>query len=162
MNANPVLIQKDDPAIVVLTLDRPEKRNALSLAMIEALRDSVLGASADPACRVLIVRANGPAFCAGLDLREASDPEMHQKSAEALAAMYEALGNSPLITIATAHGAAMGGGAGLLAACDFVIAADDLRITALTITLPCLPECFRRLANSPSCGLQRIAATDGM
>jgi methylglutaconyl-CoA hydratase len=63
-----------------------------------------------------------------LDLNEASEPGSTEKSSEALARMYAAIGNSPLVTIAAAHGAAMGGGAGLLAACDFVVAADDLKL----------------------------------
>lgn len=124
-----VLIHRqDDPAIAVLTLNRPDKRNALSVALIEALRDAVIAASSDPAQRVLVFRGAGPAFCAGLDLAEAAEPQTHERSARALAAMYEAIGTSPLVTIAAVHGAAMGGGAGLLAACDFALAADDLRL----------------------------------
>jgi methylglutaconyl-CoA hydratase len=123
-----VLVDRSDPAIAVVTLNRADKRNALSLALIESLRDAIAAASADVNCRALILCASGPAFCAGLDLAEASQAGMHERSAEALAGMYEALGNSPLVSIGAARGAAMGGGAGLLAACDFVIAADDLRL----------------------------------
>jgi methylglutaconyl-CoA hydratase len=125
-----VLVRRPDnlPAVVFVTLNRPDKRNALSLALIDELRAAVAAASADPSARALVLRGAGPAFCAGLDLTEAAQPGMHERSAEALAAMYEALGSSPLVTIAAPHGAAMGGGAGLVAACDFAIAADDLRL----------------------------------
>ena len=124
----PLLINDEDPAISVLTLNRPERRNALSLELIELLTDAVISSAKDPTRRVVILRGNGPAFCSGLDLREASVPGGAEKSAEALARMYAAIGNSPLVTIAAAHGAAMGGGAGILAACDFVVAADTLKL----------------------------------
>src|SRR5665213_1680879 len=127
--ANSILVRNDDdPAIAVLTLNRPEKRNALNLELIGQITNAVTSASADPNRRALVLSANGPAFCAGLDLKEAAAPGGAEKSAEALSRMYLAIGNSPLITIAAAAGAAMGGGAGLLAACDFVVAADDLKI----------------------------------
>ena len=112
-------------------------------------------ASADPHRRVIVLTANGPAFCAGLDLKEAAAPGGAEKSAEALSRMYLAIGNSPLITIAAAAGAAMGGGAGLLAACDFVVAADDLKIAypkvrrgSVAASVTCLLR--RRLNAAPS------------
>jgi methylglutaconyl-CoA hydratase len=127
--SEPLLIANvEDPAISVLTLNRPGKRNALSLALIEQIADAVTASNADSHRRAIILAGNGPAFCAGLDLAEASQPGGPEKSADALARMYEAIGNSPLITIAAAHGAAMGGGAGILSACDFVVAADDLAL----------------------------------
>src|SRR2546423_1955606 len=101
-----VLIQTDDPAITTITLNRPAKRNALSLALIDALREAIATTSADPARRALILRANGPSFCAGLDLAEADEPGMHERSAAALAAMYEAPGTSPPVPIAAPRGAA--------------------------------------------------------
>ncbi|HEX3983733.1 MAG TPA: enoyl-CoA hydratase-related protein, partial [Acidisoma sp.] len=66
--------------------------------------------------------------CAGLDLTEAADAPMAERSAHGLARLYAAIWRSPLVTLAAAHGAALGGGAGLLAACDCVVAADDLAI----------------------------------
>jgi len=123
-----LLTSSESPAILVLTLNRPQKRNALSLELIEQVTAAVSAANGEPNRRVLILRGNGPAFCAGLDLKEAASPAGGEKSADALSHMFAAIGNSPLVTIAAAHGAAMGGGAGLLSACDFVIAADDLTI----------------------------------
>lgn len=123
-----LLVNAEDPTICVLTLNRPQKRNALSLELIERIAESAAAAANDPMRRVLILQGSGPAFCAGLDLQEARLPGGAETSAAALARMYAAIGNSPLITIAAAQGAAMGGGAGLLAACDFVVAAPDLKI----------------------------------
>lgn len=121
-----VLVRREEPGITIVTLNRPEKRNALSIALIEQLRASVEAASVDAGCRVIILSGAGPAFCAGLDLAEASQPERHERSAQALRALYEAICASPAVTIAAAHGAAMGGGAGLVAACDFAVAGEDL------------------------------------
>lgn len=123
-----LIIDRSDPSISVFTLNRPDKRNALSIALIEALTAAVTDATKDLSRRVIVLRGNGPAFCAGLDLKEAAVPELAHRSAEALSEMYLAIAQSPLVTVAAAHGPAMGGGAGLLAACDFVVAADDLLI----------------------------------
>lgn len=123
-----LLIDAGDPQITLLILNRPEKRNALSIELIDAVRNAVLAAADDPNRRAIIIRGNGPVFCAGLDLNEAADPARTARSAEALAAMYEAIVTSPLVTIAAAQGAAMGGGAGLVAACDFAVASEDLKL----------------------------------
>ncbi len=128
MPDNLVLTDASDPQITLLTLNRPQKRNALSLALINQLHQSITQASADPTRRVIILCANGPSFCAGLDLAEAADPQLADKSAHALADLYLSLCQSPLITIAAAQGAAFGGGAGLIGACDLAVAADNLQI----------------------------------
>src|SRR5688572_10148750 len=123
-----IVTEAAEPAVVRITLNRPEKRNALSVALMDELRDAVRVAAGDLRCRVLILCGNGPVFCAGLDLQEVSIAGGPERSARALAGVYEAICLSPQITIAAAQGAAMGGGVGLLAACDLVVAADDLRI----------------------------------
>lgn len=123
-----VLVDSNDPQISVITLNRPDKRNALSIDLIDQLRDAVTRASSDRTRRVILIRANGPVFCAGLDLKEATDPAKAPGSAVGLCDMYREIARSPLITIATAQGGAFGGGAGLIAACDIVVGAPDLRI----------------------------------
>lgn len=125
---DPCLIDTSDPAIVLVTLNRPGKRNALSIELIERLTAAITQASSDPARRVLVIRGADPVFCAGLDLHEASNPALSDQSSHKLADLYIALCQCPLVTIAAAQGAAFGGGAGLLAACDLVVAAEDLRI----------------------------------
>src|SRR4051812_48887358 len=116
-----ILLESLDASTSILTLDRPEKRNALSLALIDEITTAIRQVESDGAKRVLILRANGPSFCAGLDLAEAASPGGAEKSAHALATMYEKLCTTPLVTIAAVHGAAVGGGAGLAIACDFVL-----------------------------------------
>src|SRR4029453_2363599 len=123
-----IQLDHHDAMTSVLTLNRPDKRNALSLELIEQIRAAVVEIGKDLSGRVLIIRANGPSFCAGLDLKEASQPGGAERSAEALAKMYEALCDSPLVTIAAARGSAGGGGAGIVWACDFVVAGEDLKL----------------------------------
>src|SRR4051794_26654661 len=115
----PLLIDSSDPAITVLTLNRPERRNALNVELLDQLRAAVDAANAEPGKRVLILNGAGSAFCAGLDFHEAADLALAHRSAETLASVYRAICTSPLITVVAAHGAAMGGGAGLIAAADF-------------------------------------------
>lgn len=125
---DPILIDASDPAVLVVTLNRPQKRNALSIELIEALTHAVRSAPSEPRRRVLVLRGSDPVFCAGLDLHEASDRSKADRSSHLLADLYEAICTCPLVTIAAAQGAAFGGGAGLIAACDLVVASEDLRI----------------------------------
>jgi methylglutaconyl-CoA hydratase len=128
MSEQLVLVDASDPAIAIITLNRPDKRNALSIELTGQLADAVESASRDPQRRVLVIRGSGPVFCAGLDLQEAGDESKSSQSARNLARVYLSLAGSPLITIASAQGGAFGGGAGLLAACDIAVAANDLRV----------------------------------
>jgi len=123
-----VLIDQADPAVTVVTLNRPEKRNALSVQLLRELLAALQAASADRSRRVLILNANDPVFCAGLDLKESADSKHRQESARLLCDVYKSLTANPQITIVAAQGAAIGGGVGLLSACDIAIAADDLQI----------------------------------
>lgn len=130
---NPVLIvERPDAATAVLTLNRPQQRNALSMELLESLCTALESLTAESQRRIVILQGAGPAFCAGLDLHEAAQPEAIEKGPQRVARVLEALLTSPLVTIAAAHGAAYAGGAGLMACCDLVVAADDLRI--------CFPE----------------------
>jgi methylglutaconyl-CoA hydratase len=135
---DPVLLVEDvDQATAILTLNRPSRRNALTMELMAALCQTMKSLSAEPRRRVVIVRGAGPAFCSGLDLDEAAQAESAEESAQAVARTFETLRDSPLVTIAAAHRAAYAGGAGLMACCDFVVAADDLRV--------CFPEVHRGL-----------------
>lgn len=122
---------KLDPSrvgMVVLTLNRPEKRNALSIELLEQLCERLESLAVEHANRVLILTGSGPVFSAGLDLSEASNPELAQRSAACVARALQMLRSTRLITIAAAHGSAVAGGAGLMAACDIAIGTTDLKI----------------------------------
>ena len=115
----------DARGIFTVRLNRPDKRNALNIPMLEAFCDAVERANDDPDVRVLVLRGNGPAFCAGLDLQEATDSARSHESAQLVARMLQAVYYSPKITLAAVHGAALAGGAGLVAACDLCVATFD-------------------------------------
>lgn len=137
-NAGPVLIvERPNETTAVLTLNRPERRNALSIELMESLYRTLESLAAEAPRRVAILRGNGPAFCAGLDLHEAAEAGPGHDNIEWMARTFERLATSRLVTFAAAHGAAYAGGAGLLACCDFAVAADDLRV--------CFPEVRRGL-----------------
>ncbi|MGI9086856.1 MAG: enoyl-CoA hydratase/isomerase family protein [Chthoniobacterales bacterium] len=118
-----VLVEKQSAHTTVVTLNRPERRNALTIELMTELTAAVDAASADETQRILILRGAGQAFCAGLDLNEVNEPEKAHESAGAVAKTLLALSQTRLVTIAVVHGAAIAGGAGIMSACDFAIAA---------------------------------------
>jgi enoyl-CoA hydratase len=110
--------------VVTITLDRPEARNALNRAMCEDLIEAVTAAAAAESVRLVLVRANGPVFCAGADLKERKDmsvDEVRNRRLRGLAA-YNALEALPMPTVAVVHGAAIGSGTEIAASCDFIVA----------------------------------------
>lgn len=114
--------------VAVLTFNRPERRNALSIAMMRSLIEILKTLSEQREARVVILRGAGPVFCAGLDLAEASNGDLVEESAQCVANTLHALRYSPIVTIASVHGGAYAGGAGVVAACDMAIGATDLQI----------------------------------
>src|SRR6266852_1884251 len=123
-----VLIEKQTPQIAIITLNRPERRNALTLELLNELIAAIKVASDEPHERVLILRGAGAAFCTGLDLKEAANPKNAHATAEMVAKTLVTLSQTRLITIAAVHGAAVAGGAGIMSACDFVVAAEGTKI----------------------------------
>ena len=123
-----VLVEKQTPQITRVTLNRPERRNALTIEMMTELTEAIEKAAADEIQRVLILRGAGAAFCTGLDLNEAAEMHKAHASAEMVAKTLFTLSQTRLITIAVVHGAAVAGGAGIMSACDFVIAAERTKI----------------------------------
>lgn len=123
-----ITVDHSRAGMVVLTLNRPEKRNALSIELLEQLCERVERLAAERTNRVLILTGAGPVFSAGLDLLEASNPDLVQRSAACVARALQLLRSTRLITIAAAHGGAFAGGAGLMAACDIAIGTSDLKI----------------------------------
>ncbi len=123
---SPVLVSTDGP-ITTVTLNRPDKRNALNVELLAALRAALSTAEADRVQRVFVLRGAGPVFCSGLDLAEAAQPDFAHRSAELVGRTLGALATSRLVTLAVVQGAAIAGGAGLASACDFVVAVRDAK-----------------------------------
>jgi len=122
-----VLIERQTPQITLVTLNRPERRNALTIELLTELVAAIKVASDEVHERILILRGAGAAFCAGLDLKAAT-PENAHATAEMVAKALLALSQTRLVTIAAVHGAAVAGGAGIMSACDFVVAAEGTKI----------------------------------
>jgi enoyl-CoA hydratase len=110
--------------VASLTLDRPEARNALNRAMCDDIVAATAAARDDAAVRLMLIRGNGPVFCAGADLKERKGMGPDEVRARRLAAYaaYRAIESLPMPAIAVVHGAAVGSGCDIAAACDFVIA----------------------------------------
>src|SRR5205807_1004980 len=123
-----VLIEKQSPQITVITLNRPERRNALTIELLTKLCAAIKVASDEPQKRVVILCGAGAAFCTGLDLKEAADQTKAHATAEMVANTLIAISQTHLVTIAAVHGAAVAGGAGIMSACDFVVAAERTKI----------------------------------
>ena len=122
-----VLIERQTPQITLVTLNRPERRNALTIELLTELMAAIKVVSDEAQERILILRGAGAAFCTGLDLKAAS-PENAHATAEMVAKALLALSQTRLVTIAAVHGAAVAGGAGIMSACDFVVAAEGTKI----------------------------------
>ena len=122
-----LLIEKQTPQITVVTLNRPERRNALTIELLTELVAAIKVASDMPHERIIILRGAGAAFCTGMDLKAATPQNAHAM-AELVAETLLTLSQTRLITIAAVHGVAVAGGAGIMSACDFVVAAERTKI----------------------------------
>jgi methylglutaconyl-CoA hydratase len=112
--------------VLWITINRPETRNALNREALGELSAALTRAREDQAVRVVALTGTPPAFCAGGDLKEiVSDPATAQDSLGALRGVLEAIVTLPQPTIAAVNGPALGGGAGLVTACDFAYAAES-------------------------------------
>ena len=128
-----VLLRKAEGGVLTLTLNRPDKRNALSSELIDALRAAAEDADLDPDVRVIMIRGAGRDFCAGLDLAEllaSVDRSLADNEAAALSLgeLFLVLRRIPKPVIAAVRGNALAGGCGLATACDLVLAAADARL----------------------------------
>lgn len=123
-----ITIENIGRGISVLTLNRPEKRNALSCELMRQLCGAIRTVEDDANARVLILRGAGRVFCAGLDLAEAASGDDAHTSAKLVGEMLYTVYDTRLITVAAVHGAAIAGGAGLMSACDFVLAESGAKI----------------------------------
>ena len=133
-----VRIETDARGIATLTLDRPDRHNAMNAPMIAELTEAGEALARDRAVRVVVLRSEGPTFCAGGDLdwmRAQMQKDRAGKMAEsrALATMLATLNELPKPLIARVQGHAFGGGVGLLSVCDIAIAVPEMCV-ALTET----------------------------
>jgi methylglutaconyl-CoA hydratase len=128
------------PPAVVITLNRPDKRNALSRALITALHDAFRLVQSDAAARCVILTGAGSVFCAGMDLAELAETVGQQEQqgpgvdatvwqdSLRLATLLDLIYTLPKPTIAAVNGAAVAGGAGLVTVCDLALAVPEARL----------------------------------
>ena len=140
----PVLLLTREPnSAATVTLNRPNRRNALDAELVEELLETFTTLARSDV-RVVFLRGAGEVFCAGADLswmRAALnlDEAANHADALALARMLKALRDLPALTVALVHGSAFGGGAGLVAACDLAIATADTRFSFSEVKLGLIP-----------------------
>ena len=142
--SGPSVERRDDGPITTLTLAQPERHNAFDAAMIAELTAHFSALARDLQVRVVILAGAGDSFCAGADLtwmREsiAWTHAQNVADAERMAAMFDAAWNFPKPLLARVHGAVVGGGAGLIACCDLVVASQDARFSFAEVKLGLVP-----------------------
>ncbi len=143
MSQELVKTETDGP-VAVVTLARPEKRNALSRSLLARLRDELDRIETATHVRAVVLTGEGKAFCSGMDLKEAAADDSTEAENAGVAAMREfadlirRLHTLPQPVIAAVNGDALAGGAGLMTACDVAVAAERARIG--------YPEVLRGLA----------------
>jgi methylglutaconyl-CoA hydratase len=131
----PLVLYDASPPAVRITLNRPDRRNALSRGLIAALTEAFHRACDDAAARCVILTGAGSAFCAGMDLAELAATVDQANSAETavwddalrLATLYDLIYTLPRPVIAAVNGAAVAGGAGLVTVCDLALAVPEAR-----------------------------------
>jgi enoyl-CoA hydratase/carnithine racemase len=134
-NSSLILLREDVGGVAVLTLNHPQSRNSLSEAMLEALGDALTAIAHDKAVRVVVLAANGPAYCAGHDLKEIT---RHRSDADrgrayfkhmmaTCSAVMRQLVALPQPVIAAVQGTATAAGCQLVASCDLAVASREAK-----------------------------------
>jgi len=133
-----ILLRQDEGAVATLTLNRPDKYNALSTGLMGLIQRELDKLADDNSIRAVVIAGHGRAFCAGHDLREMSD----DPSQEAMQALFDqcsrmmvSLTQLPQPVIARVHGIATAAGCQLVAQCDLAVAADDVRFATSGINV---------------------------
>jgi methylglutaconyl-CoA hydratase len=127
-----MLLTSAHDSVRFITLNRPDKRNALNDELIAALKDALRAADADETLRCVVIRGAGKDFCSGADLSAlqkiaAASIEENVEDARSLAELFELIRKVRVPVIAAVHGRALAGGCGLATACDIVLATDTAR-----------------------------------
>lgn len=140
-----VVLNNKQEGIATITLNRPQKRNAIDGEMIEYLLENLRMLSEDKAIKVVILNGAGEHFCAGADIAwmqqiASLSHDENYEDAQLLADLMYQLHIFPKPTIALAQGAIMGGGIGLIAACDMAIAADNAFFAFSEVTIGIAPS----------------------
>lgn len=130
MTGEPLMLRRDEDGVAWLTLNRPQARNALSIALMSEMEAALETLAADRQTRIVVITGAGPAFCAGHDLRElrANPGRQHYEAVFAQCArLMTRIVRLPKPVIARVHGVATAAGCQLVASCDLAVAAEGAR-----------------------------------
>jgi enoyl-CoA hydratase/carnithine racemase len=124
-----------------ITLTSPHNRNALSRPLVTGLRTALDAVAVDEEAQLVVLRAEGPAFCAGADLKEAAaaDAAAQAATSNRMLGVLRAIVTLPVPVLAVVHGPVRAGGVGLVAACDLVVASSDATFAAGEVRLGLAP-----------------------
>lgn len=123
-----------------ITLDSPQNRNALSAAMVKEIGEHLKTAIADPEVRAIVLTGNGPAFCAGADLKSRGDvPAPGSGATNPFVEILKLIWDGPKPVIAAVNGHAFGGGLGLVAVADIAIAVDTAKFSFSEVRVGVIP-----------------------
>lgn len=130
--------------VATLTLNRPEKRNALNGALVDALSDALRKAEEDDAARCVVITGAGSAFCAGADLEslrqlQIATEDENEADSQRLADLFAQIYLHPKVVVAKVNGHAIAGGSGLAAVCDFSIAAEEAKFGFTEVRIGFVP-----------------------
>ncbi len=134
----PILLRDDKDGVTTLTLNRPDQFNALSVQLLAELQAALDDVAADESVRVVIIAANGKAFCAGHDLKEmrtSEDRGFHRALFEQCARVMLRINTLPQPVIARIQGIAAAAGCQLVASCDLAVSVADARFAVSGINL---------------------------
>ncbi len=140
MTTDSLLRECDARGVLRLTLNRPERRNALYRPLIDALTDAFTEVAGDPSVRAVILAGAGPVFCAGADFDWLREMSADGRDAACLAALNRSIHDCPRPVVARVQGGAYAGGIGMIAACDVMVAAEDAKFAITEARLGLTPS----------------------
>ncbi len=140
-------VARDQRGVLTVALNRPEIRNAFNEVVIEELGKVFRTVANEPATRAIVIKGEGPSFCAGGDLNWMKKAvhytyEDNVQDAHVLAKMFAQLNECPKPVIGVVQGAAIGGGVGLVSVCDIVIASKETQFSLSEVRLGIVPACI--------------------
>jgi len=146
----PLVLYSVSNRIATISLNRPEKRNALSAELVQMLTDTLVEASEDDQVKVIILKANGPAFSAGADLEylqqlQSNSRDANLEDSENLKRLFTTIYYLPKVVIAQVEGHAIAGGCGLATVCDIIFSVPEAKFGYTEVKLgfvPAIVSCF--------------------
>jgi 2-(1,2-epoxy-1,2-dihydrophenyl)acetyl-CoA isomerase len=146
VSTQPVLLDELDGGVLTLTLNRPERLNALNVPLIEALGAGITRAGANPECRAVLITGAGRGFCAGADLANRAfapgetRPDLGASLEKGINPLIRAIRNLPKPVVCAVNGPAAGAGANIALACDIVVAAKSAQFLQAFVRIGLIPD----------------------